>query len=140
VRAEMVKCLFIVLYFFVALVASGLYGWYAVKIFLPEIDPRKRGSAADISIQKRKPFCWHMHQMWLNFAGSLVGWLCLWFVGKQLVEKAPTDFGWGYALLALVAFVGVTGYLPSTAVGIVQAIGTLIDKFAGLIPGAKKGD
>jgi hypothetical protein len=126
-----------ILFCVVALVASGLYGWYAVKIFLPDIDPRKWGMHSSDSLKKRMPFCWHMHQIWLNFAGSLVGWACLWFVGKRIVEST-TYFGWDYALLALIAFIGVTGYLPSTAVGIVQAIGTLVDKFAGLIPGAKK--
>jgi hypothetical protein len=127
-----------ILFCVVALVASGLSGWYAVKIFLTDIDPRKRWKhSSSYSQKKRMPFCWHMHQLWLNFVGSLVGWACLWFVVRWIVG-GTSNFGWEYALLALIAFIGVTGYLPSTAVGIVQAIGTLVEKAAGLIPGAKK--
>jgi hypothetical protein len=59
----MLKCLFIILYFFVALIASGLYGWYAVKIFVPSIDPRKRETGPVDALKQRMPFCWHVHQM-----------------------------------------------------------------------------
>ena len=52
-----------VFYWAIALVASGLYGWKAVAIFLP---PLGEGS-------RQLPRAWWWHQRWLNFLGGLVG-------------------------------------------------------------------
>ena len=108
------------------LVAGGFsvfYGLKAAEIFL---DP----------IPQKKPRAWTFHQFWLNFTGSVVGWLCLWFVGAKVLAclsgTFPTSIDAWDALVAFFAFVGVTGYLPATAVALVQSIGALIGKIPGI--------
>ena len=54
----------------------------------------------------------------------------MWFVLIQtwhhIFNGERLEVGWGYAVLALVGFVGVTGYLPYTVVKIVNSVGELI--------------
>jgi hypothetical protein len=105
---------------------SVFYAVFAVKIFLPAL----RRDNADR--RAHRALCtWWVHQIWLNFLGSAVGWVCLWFVAVKLVpqfERAPdlVSFGWEHAALALVAFIGVTGYLPFTVVNLAVGLGTLM--------------
>jgi hypothetical protein len=127
----------IVAYWLVALVASALYGWKAVEIF------------TDVPNHKGKPpSAWWWHQRWLNFAGSVVGWVALWVVGKKLLpcfltECAAEPSIW-LALSTFIAFVGVTGYLPFTVVGLVSGASVLASKAADVVkelfPKPPKGD
>jgi hypothetical protein len=112
-------------YVVVAIIASCLYGCFAVEIF-QATPPAHLGG--------KGPRSWRIHQWWLNFAGSAVGWLCLWFVGVQVYTGGWFD--WGYATLALVAFIGVTGYMPMAVVGLVvglaKGVGAMLGKVSGL--------
>src|SRR6516165_1282501 len=71
----------------------------------------------------RGSFKWpaRIQQVWLNFLGGLVGWIALWFLVRQwwgawslpsLYPDVPVHWTWADLGLALVAFVGVSGYLP----------------------------
>jgi hypothetical protein len=115
------------MYGVVALVASALSGWKAAEIFLPLIPPNTRQE--DDLEEHKKRWPWKVHQFWLNFVGSATGWVCLWFVivkvWPYLSSDAEPSFGWGYAALALVAFLGVTGYLPYTLMKTAAVIGKL---------------
>src|SRR6202035_6056357 len=72
-----------------------------------------------------KPGAWKFHQLWLNFVGSIAGWVILWVVIQRIsfVIRAPehalkaSDF-----ILMLVAFVSVTGFLPLSIVSFIQGI------------------
>ena len=82
------------------------------------------------------------HQRWLNFSGSIAGWICLWFVGKKVCQHVisgidPT-IGWPYAALSLVGFIGIIGYLPFTVVKLITSIGGLVEKIPGI--SAPKGE
>lgn len=99
------------------------YGLRAIEIF---VDPPP----------SNKPLSWRFHQFWLNALGSAVGWVALLFL---LARVFPCfEVACSAALTALdtvlffVAFVGVTGYLPATVVGIVSSIGAIVGKIAGL--------
>lgn len=113
------------IYLIVAAVFSVFYGLRAVEIFLEPI-PKK---------DERK-CSWWFHQFWLNFAGSVVGWVCLWFVGGKLVSCFVTTCSgspdWWNAAVAFFAFIGITGYLPMTVVTLVQSIGAVVGKIAGM--------
>jgi hypothetical protein len=59
-------------------------------------------------------------------SSSVLAELCrLRNVGPYLSSDAEPSFGWGYAALALVAFLGVTGYLPYTLMKTAAVIGKL---------------
>ena len=105
----------------VALAFSVFYGANAAAIFqVPEVDK----------------LSWRLHQFWLNFLGSLVGWAAAAFFFTRLLAAVasgkPVQFDWSSIGLALVAFVGVTGFLPVTVVTLINSIGALVGKIAGL--------
>jgi hypothetical protein len=108
----------------VALVFSLFYGWYAFDIF--RVDRRS------MRIPER------VHQFWLNFLGSIAGWLLLWVAVQRLafVIASPvhplkvSDF-----ILLLVAFIGVTGFLPLSVVSFIQGIRDI----AGRVIAAARG-
>ena len=121
----MIACIVKVLYSALALVASCWYGRNAVRIFSP-ITPPVIDKREDLQAYK-KWRAWKIHQCWLNFAGSATGWLCLWFVGVRvwfdLTESVYPAFGWGYAALAVTAFLGITGHLPYILMKTADVIG-----------------
>jgi hypothetical protein len=100
------------------MVASGFYGFAAISIF-------------HVSTEN-KPWSWRVHQLWLNFLGALCGWTALFVLVHKLGlafreggsnHFAASDFG-----LFLVAFIGVTGYLPRTLVGVAAAPSEVLAK------------
>jgi hypothetical protein len=129
----MIPCWFEILFWSAAFLGSGFYGWCAVEIFLPlEV------TLQTADLRKHKEKCsWRVHQRWLNFAGSMVGWWCLWVVGVKVWPFWPfviasESLTWGDAGLAFVAFLGVTGFIPYAATTlIVTAYGT-VAKLAGI--------
>jgi hypothetical protein len=114
-------------YWIVALVASALYGWHAVTIFLEPQEPS----------ESHRSTAWAWHQRWLNFLGALVGWFALWFLvrafGACVFAACTVELGPWHAVAALIAFVGVTGYLPNTVVSLVSGIGGLAGKLAEVL-------
>jgi hypothetical protein len=82
---------------------------------------------------KRSDFSWPslIQQGWFNFVGSLFGWAALWClvrrawsvwgVSSSSGQATISDFGLGF-----VAFVGISGYLPYTTMGAVDAIRAFI--------------
>ncbi len=98
---------------------SLFYGFGAFSIFTPE---KLRGQI----VQKQ------IHQVWLNFLGSLIGWIFLWFVINQVLESWPklqsykpdlTDLG-----MMLIAFLGVTGHLPSIVISTASSLSAVLNK------------
>lgn len=112
-------------YWVVAFLASGFYGYYALDIF-------KSHSAAD-----KQHVAWKWHQRWSYFLGSAVGWLSLWLLirkfGGCVFGNCAADAGVLDIVGAFVAFIGVTGYLKDTVVGLVSGIGSLAGKLAQVL-------
>lgn len=95
-----------------ALALSTFYGLKAFEVF----GVRKR--------PKNKPWMWH--QRWFNFVGSLVGWAALWFLVQKVVAVSPSSYiryisVWDAAIF-VIAFIGVTGHLPYTIMGLIESI------------------
>jgi hypothetical protein len=72
------------------------------------------------------------HQYWFNGVGAAVGWLSGWVVLRRWLSCdgfvcVGEPNGWTI-LLAVVAFVGVTGYLPMTLLHTIAALRALLDK------------
>ena len=73
-----------------------------------------------------------MHQYWFNGVGAVVGWLSGWVVLRRWLSCdgfvcVGEPNGWTI-LLAVIAFVGVTGYLPTTLIHAIAALRALLDK------------
>lgn len=106
----------------IGLIASVLSGIFACQIF---------GVATT-----GQSLSWKLHQFWLNFVGSATGWGAALILGSriayQVSELSAVDFG-----LALVAFLGITGYLPLATVGLIRAIQNIASeamKRMGVLP------
>lgn len=101
------------LYWIVALWASALYDWYAMEIHTP-------ATATQLPAAK----LWH--QRWFNFLGSLVGWCALWLLLKELlpciIGTCALEPSVLHVVLAFTAFVGVTGHLPMTVMGLITGV------------------
>lgn len=93
--------------------------------------------AAEIfQVQPVDKISWRLHQFWLNFLGSVVGWITLWFVMERVVAALSNtrslQFNFPTVLLFLLAFVGIIGFLPVTVVNLINSVGALVGKIAGL--------
>lgn len=102
-----------IVYWIGAVCVSGLIGWHAVTIF--SVEP------------KNKPQLWQ--QRFLNFVGALSGWTVLWALGIRFWDclstpngYAAVTVGWWDVFGGFIAFIGVTGYLPYTVIGLVDAV------------------
>jgi len=89
-----------IVFWFVALVMSYVYGRYAYEIH--KLDPDSR---------------WRMAgQRWLNFVGAFSGWFSLYILVFYRISFDLAVFSnqldWRDLILAFIAFLGVTGYLP----------------------------
>lgn len=116
----------IYLYWFFAILASAWFGQHAVVIFIT--DPKSR----------RHESVWQWYQRWLNFVGSISGWIALWIVGKKyfdyvfLSASAPTFNAWD-VLGCFIAFVGITGHLPFLVVSVTTGVSHVLHTVAELM-------
>ena len=114
--------LFIILFTVVGVGFSLFFGFKATEIFSVPTEGR---TAA-----------WKFYQYWFNFLGSFVGWIALGFLARKvyfcLQSLCPAQVDLMDLLVIFVAFVGVTGHLPYTVMGLIQGINDLAKKIAGL--------
>lgn len=101
---------------------SIFYGYSATKIF--GIPTTEKGS-------------WIFHQFWLNFVGSLAGWFFAYLLAADVQQNICSfsnyEITFGRILTFVLAFIGVTGYMPATIVGLVSGVKEIFAKAAGLI-------
>jgi len=104
----------------VALIASLFYAFSARDVF--DMPAEERSAA------------WRLHQFWLHFLGSAVGWIAFWFlvlhVKDCLMGPCAPVFTSSDVVLFFLAFVGVTGHLPLAIVGLLFAVTSLLDRLA----------
>jgi hypothetical protein len=93
------------------LVASALYGCFAIDLFV-QSDQRERLRREQAA-----------HQFWLNFLGSGAGWVLAALIANRWQEMELSEL----LAVGLLALIGVTGHLPLLAVGIAQSSGRLLD-------------
>jgi hypothetical protein len=110
--------------FILALIASIFYGSYAINIFFAK---------AKVKDTKGEHFSWKIHQFWLNFIGSFSGWIILFFLLKRIEHLPSKDYVFTFSFQDLISFficfIGITGYLPSTIIGIINSFGLIVSKF-----------
>lgn len=113
-----------------ALLASFFYGWKSLEIHLPSAFDKHGHGKKDNPIHDYPP-SWRLHQYWLNFLGSLVGWLALWYLLKRYdlclfsssCNSSPNAWDIG---ASLIAFTGVTGHLPGTVIPLFMSLNSLL--------------
>jgi hypothetical protein len=89
-------------FWFIAVVSSLWYRKHAIEAFNVGSEDRTRIAGS--------PVC-QRHERWFNFFGSLAGWWALWIVLYELyLRRLPVEAV--HVALILIAFVGISGYLP----------------------------
>ena len=96
-------------YVVIAFIPSVWFGWYGP-------------AALGVDITRLSPLA-RIAQRWLNFVGSIFGWAALFVVIERLRRDVP-NLGVGDAVVmlvaTLVAFLGITGYLPYAILQLAQ--------------------
>ena len=109
-------------FWIVAIGFSAFYGWKARDIFQAK--------------RAEESWAYLLHQAWLNFAGSLSGWAAFWLEAVRIswvaTSGAQLQFHLSDAALAFVAFVGMTGLMPTTVVGLIEGVRELAAKVTGV--------
>jgi cbb3-type cytochrome oxidase subunit 1 len=104
---------------------SFFYGLKATEIFLKSED------------YKSKKWPWKFHQFWLNFIGSLTGWISLLVIYPRIFDCIQNNQVYSIRLadilLFFLSFIGITGYLPMTIVGVIQGLKDIFAKVLGLL-------
>ena len=96
-------------YAVVAVGFSLFRGWYAVTILVTDNGAKLtcRSERKTVPKEKWHHWSWWVHQIFINFTGSLIGWAAAYYLichGK--IESLADVF------LLLVALAGIFGFLP----------------------------
>jgi len=96
----------------VAVIVSALYGKFCWTI--NELDWDEKLEERDTTRWDKGTNAWKLHQIWLNFLGSFAGWWACWcfLLSYESHRRWQTSFTFVDLLLAVIAFIGMTGYLP----------------------------
>jgi hypothetical protein len=109
----------------IGLAFSLFYGLKATEIFL---------SSGTYEDQK---WSWKFHQFWLNFIGSLTGWISLLVIYPGISDCIQNNLAYSLklsdVLLFFLSFIGITGFLPMTIVGLIQGLKDIFAKALGLL-------
>ena len=114
-------CIVKLMFWIFAGLASVFYGWFAVTIFISETEDTyladrqkakelKNGRTLKEGEKPPRHWSWWMHQMFVNFFGSIVGWAAAYYLIFVRVPKQENHLIDAFFLL--VALVGIFGYLP----------------------------
>src|SRR3989344_567900 len=93
-------------YFFIAVIFSFIIGFTA---------------KFDYRINNEPVF--HFFSFWINFTGSIIGWLALYSYIVFLKNSAPVNISFAHIILLLVALCGIVGFLPKLLIEMIGAIG-----------------
>lgn len=111
-----IPCWFKIVFWALAIVASVLLGVFCFSI---HGDPSRNNPAHRIQ------------QGWFNSLGSLFGWASLWVLLHQVwgiwrLSASPVRLTTSDLVLGLTAFIGISGYLPFTVMGVIHALVALV--------------
>lgn len=134
-------------FWIIATVTSFLYGVFAIRIFVNRgFRNRTLETKTENGIQKTtvteqesetqnitQNLPWLVHQFWLNFLGSAVGWIALNAIKDDVIASMCQTSKLGTisvsdVLLFFAAFVGITGHMPAAIVGAVAGIKEIASK------------
>ena len=106
----------------IGLIISILYGFFADKIFWTDKE-RKENFEGEYGGAKR------IHQFWLNFVGSFVGWFCVYLFLNILLNIRFSELSVAHVLLFGFGVIGIVGWLPVTLHSVVISLGEILKKF-----------
>lgn len=113
----------LVVYSIIAISFSLFYGFNAIYIFWNE-DYRKT------NFKDEEHKCLRMfNQFWLNFAGSIGGWISLYVVISYLISHGTIILTNAHILFFVIGIIGITGLLPMTLFDIINGPYEIIKKF-----------
>jgi len=102
----------------IGLCMSIFYGFKAVNIFVAD--------SPFVEAKKKFP-SWWIHQWWLNFFCSAIGWFAAYyFVFYRLIPLRGYSFKGDDAALIVVAMLGLAGFLPQTLSLIPLTLGSIV--------------
>ena len=105
-----------IVYWSFATIASLFYGLKAVDIFF---------KAAEVQTFKtNEKWPRKLHEFWMNFLGSIVGWVGIWI----LYSTFDTQVSFTELLLAVLSFTGVVGKLPLALALAIRGLEKLYNK------------
>lgn len=107
-------------YIWLALGCSLFYGFFAERIFGNKIQRE----------EAEKEFGWlgHIHQFWLNFVGSAVGWFSFYLFINVLKDIGLKGISFSYILLLVIGTIGIIGWLPLTLMGVIKSLTDVVKR------------
>ncbi|MBU0846014.1 hypothetical protein KKH23_02335 [Patescibacteria group bacterium] len=77
-----------------------------------------------------------IHNFFVNFTGSAIGWMCLYLLYKDIFSSGITNINldninFGHALLVFIALLGIWGILPHTFWGLASSAKYMAEKALG---------
>lgn len=107
---------------------SLFYGFNAVEIF-QRSNPNKKYPNSCLS--------WWIHQRWINFIGSVIGWICVFILYSSLtpfdLQDVARHIVAGHILLFTIGVLGIMGFLPLTFWGLANSMLFIAEKITGKI-------
>lgn len=120
--------LFPLFIFLIAIIFSLFYGFRAVWIFIyadPKNPPPKYTKS------------WWVHQFWINFIGSITGWLILWLLYEHFkimkINDVVSKITINIEILFVVGLISIMGYLPFVLVTLTTSIQIIISQIVTII-------
>lgn len=110
-----IYCLHIV-YWLIAAVIILLYTIFAPEAFFHNTYVKKENPKL-FDRWKDKRLAWNIHQSFIHFVGSAVGFIALDFLIFNLGIDDPSEFGVNHLILFLIGISGVMGFLPRILFG-----------------------
>lgn len=105
---RMLVVILTIAYAIVAVVFSLFRGWYAVTILVTGgAKLTYRSERKLVPPDKWHHWSWWAHEVFINFAGSMIGWATAYYLICQGKIEGLSD-----AFLLLVAIAGIFGFLP----------------------------
>jgi hypothetical protein len=107
------SCVVRLIFWFAALVFSSFHGWFAVTIHVVGGKKRTYCSERQNPELLQHHWSWWLHQIWLNFFGSLVGWATAYYLIFYRYSRTPSpEINYADVFFILLALLGVCGFLP----------------------------
>jgi len=89
-----------------------------------------------IEKERYKTITMKVHNFFVNFSGSVIGWMCLYLLYKDLLSSGLADvnlgkISFGHALLLFIALLGIWGILPHTFWGLASSAKYMAERALG---------
>ena len=112
-----------IIFLILAILFSIFYGVFWKQVWISPLSPGLTKSRL-------------LHEVWFNFIGSLIGWICIFVIYRSLLpfswEGAVYNITWQHIALFIIGVLGITGLLPHVLWSISRSIDLLIERMLGV--------